>query len=158
MRAAWPCRICFTDFSRSFWKISISEGIFDSLFQLRQKPAGQVIELGLRVYDQQPYSLIRSIEVDYSSTTAFTSAGTCPSDFSAATSPWYYVTRYWIRCYPSNELILFVLGPNPFSVTLKDRGFGYRTHFGIIRHCRTAGKRWIPRPCHYYLDYKMAQT
>jgi hypothetical protein len=45
-------------------KASISEGIFNSSFKLNQKLRRQVVELGLRINNQQPDCGVSCIEVD----------------------------------------------------------------------------------------------
>jgi hypothetical protein len=141
IRAASPRFICRTDSSKSCWNFFISEGIFDSLFQFREERGWQVVELAFRVRDEQPNRRIQYIEVDDSRAAALTPARCSPSYLAAAAATLDEITGFRVGCYPVDEFVALGLGPYVSGVTLKNWGFGYRSHAAIIRQCRISRKR-----------------
>jgi len=140
-RTASPRCICPTEASRSAWNLFISSSIIDAPFQSRQKLYRQVIELRLRVSDEQPNSAIPDDEVDDSRSAPLPSPTRRPTHLPAATTPRNEGARLRVRGNPGDELLTLVIRPDRGSVLHEHVRLGDRPHatlYGSAVHAAMA--------------------
>ncbi len=127
-RAAWPRRICFTDSSKSFWNISTSDGIFNSLPQLGQKRRRKRIELGFGVDDQQPNDFIPRHKINNAGAATLANSRPRPTHFSTAPAASNHRTGLWVSRDERDELLTLNFRPDLRRIAHEDRRFSNSAH------------------------------
>src|SRR5690554_5128701 len=143
-RAASPRFICSTEARRSAWNFAISSSIFDAPFQPRQELHRQVVELRLRVSDEQPDGAIPDEEVDDPRAAPLPSPTRRPTHLPAATAPRDEVARLRIGGDSGDELLTLPIRPDRGGVLHEHVRLGDRPHatvYGSAVHAATARER-----------------